>query len=375
MTTQTIEKQITVAELQEAMRQSYMDQNFEMVQIHELFGLTKPLRGLEEPVPIVVNRHTLAPEEVPGYVFNPNLLRRILLSQMSRDSVMLVGDKGTGKSSIVQQICSRMNRPLIAITAGPGVDESYLLGSKTIVDGGVKAYDGVLSYAYRHGLTCLIDEICTLRSGVLVGLNDILQGDPVVTLKHHGIDPALDPQNLLGTGNGMTIVRHPAFRLFATDNTGGKAQKDGRFGGSGKQNSAVRSRFTSLRVNFMSAEQEMAALKASVGGGVDDAYIISMVEFAWRMRVAFANEDATDNISFRELLRWAKKTQIYGCVHEAFQDAIYGQLEESDQMLSEDAFEETFGTPLQLDDSYSMTCDSQLDAIKAISAAATAAAA
>lgn len=365
--TTAVENNITVEEVQALMLEAYKSQNFEMVMPHELFGFSQPLPGLDHPIAIPVDRHPLAPAIDGGYVFNEGMVRRTLLSMQTRDSIMYVGDKGTGKSSFVQQLNARMNRPLLSINAGPGVDESYLLGCKTIENGSVRAVDGVLSYAYRHGLTCLIDELCALRPGVLVGINDILQGDAVVTLKHHGIDPNLDPKQMLSLGNGMNLVRHPAFRLFATDNTGGKQQKDGRFNGSNTQNSAARSRFTSMKVGFMPADKELAALHGKLKAGVvEEVQAAMMVEFAFRFRVAFEQGEAFDNISFRELLRWGKKLETYGCVHESFMDAVYGNLEESDQILAESLFEETFGTKLILTDEYAVSCSKQLDAIKAI---------
>lgn len=363
--TQETKKLTTVEELQQGMIAAYMAQDFDMVPAHELFGFSEPLKGLEDPLPVPKEPHPLAPKVLDGYVFNKSLLRRTLLSMRTRDSIMYVGDKGTGKSSMVQQINAVLNRPLLAITAGPGVDESYLLGCKTIEGGDVLAVDGVLSYAYRHGLTCLIDEMCTLRPGVLVSINDILQGDEVVTLKHHGINPKLDPRELVGLENGATLVRHPGFRLFATDNTGGKQQKDPRFSGTNTQNSAVRSRFTTMKVGFMPADMEMKALIDGTGGDIGELEIASMVEFAFRFRKAFQLSEAYDNISFRELLRWANKLGAYGCIHESFQDAIYGNLEQSDQLLAENLFEETFGEKLVLDPSYSLSCSDQLDAAKA----------
>ena len=147
--TQQTNKLTTVEELQQGMIEAYMAQEFDMVPAHELFGFSQPLKGLEHPLPVPKVRHPLAPKIQDGYVFNESLLRRTLLSMSSRDSIMYVGDKGTGKSSFVQQICAVLNRPLLAITAGPGVDESYLLGCKTIEEGNVLAADGV-PVSYTH---------------------------------------------------------------------------------------------------------------------------------------------------------------------------------------------------------------------------------
>lgn len=361
MTNQT-NKIITVAEIKEAHIKAVTSQKFESAMVHELFGFDKPLKGFEKPIPVPAERHPLSPSIDSSYVFNESLVRRILLSMATKDSIMLVGEKGTGKSSLINQINGRLNRPSIAINAGPGVDEGYLVGFRTLGKDGVKSVDGVLSYAYRHGLSCTIDEICSLTPGVLLSLNDIIQGDEVVTLKHHGIDPELDPKHLLGLEGGMNIVRHPSFRLFATDNTGGKSSRDPRYAGTKGQNAAVRSRFTSFKANFMSAEKEMAALRG-LNATVDDLNIQMMVEFAFRFRVAFSQEEAFDNISFRELKRWVNKLALYGDLHESFTDAIYANLEEADQQLAAELFEETFGRKLELPEEYTTSVADQLDAI------------
>lgn len=199
---------------QQAAIEKYMAE-FEMkeVFVHELFGFDTPLKGFEDPIPVPATPHPLTPAIDAGYVFNKGMVRRFLLSMMNRESVMLVGDKGTGKSSFIQQMMARLNLPLLAINGGPALDEVDLLGCKTIKGGDVAYVDGVLSYAFRWGVPVLIDEICTLKQGVLVAMNDIIQGDPMITLKHHGIDPTLDPKELMNLEGGMTIVRHPAFRL------------------------------------------------------------------------------------------------------------------------------------------------------------------
>ncbi|MAG65007.1 MAG: hypothetical protein CMK74_03930 [Pseudomonadales bacterium] len=352
----------TIADRQEELTADYMENtDFQEVYIHELFGFDKPLKGFEEPTMIPAEAHPLTPTLDPDYVFNPGLVRRALLSMAARESIMLVGDKGTGKSSFVQQLMARLNRPLLTINAGPGVDESYLLGCKTIEDGSVKNVDGMLSYALRHGIPVLIDELCTLRPGVLVSINDILQGDDLITLKHHGIDPSVDPRSILDMDGTMSIVRHPAFRLFATDNTGGKSQKDGRFAGVNTQNSAVRSRFTSFKVTFMAPDKEVLALKKVMGNQLSEDTIKSVVELGFRFRAAFEQGEAFDNLSFRELKRWAKKTALYGDINEAFVDAIYTNLEAGDQILAEALFETVFSTELELTDEYSTSAGDMLD--------------
>lgn len=381
MTIQNIALQanVTVADVKAAHMEALRNTAMKKVLVHELFDLSGPLKGFDKPIMIAAEAHPLAPTIDTGYVFPENLLRRVILSMSEGDSIMLVGDKGTGKSSLVQQLHGRLGKPLVSITAGPGVDESYLLGSKTIDKGDVKSFDGVLSYAYRHGLSCLIDEICTLRPGVLVSVNDILQGDELITLKHHGIDPQLDPRKLLELSGGMNIVKNPQFKLFGTDNTGGKASRDPRFSGVNTQNSAVRSRMTSFKVGFMAPEREMLALSNASNSfaasrkmdkKIDEMIVRSMVEFAFNFRKAFSLGEAFDNVSFREIRRWGRKYLNYGQdLHESFVDAIYTNLEESDQQLALELFKETFDQDLILPEEYSVSIAEVADAFKALSVA------
>ncbi|MFR6734060.1 hypothetical protein [Pseudomonas aeruginosa] len=87
------------------------------------------------------------------------------------------------------------------------------------------------------------------------------------------------------------------------------------------------------------------------------------VEFAFRFRVAFSQEEAFDNISFRELKRWVTKMALYDDLDESFVDAIYGNLEEADQALARELFDETFDRDLVLPEEYTTSVADQLDAL------------
>lgn len=359
----------TVAEIQQMHLSSLHSQKIEMVEAHEIFGFTEVMKGVGK-LPMPIDSHPLVPMLNEAHVFNQGLLRRILLSMKGGDSsILLTGDKGTGKSSLVTQLHARLRKPMIGITGSSGIDDTHLLGCKTIKDGDVKEVDGVLSYAYRTGLTCLIDEICTMRPGVMVGINDILQGDAVINLKHHGIDPTLDPRRLLDVDGGMTIVRHPMFRLFATDNTGGKQQKDARFSGVNSQNSAVRDRMTGFHVPFMKPDEEMKALRQASDiyaakrnlEPMKDLYIQQLVEFAWRFRKAFAMGEACDNISFRSIQRWSFKWMMYADSDDSFVDSIFTNLEETDRVLAAELFKSTFARQLVLPEEYALSVSAVAD--------------
>jgi cobaltochelatase CobS len=327
--------------------------------IMSLFGLEEPLK-LPFQLNILETPHPLTPS-IKDFCFDPDLLFSYLVGRADRDPMMLVGDKGTGKTSFVEQVHARMGMGLISINGGPGVDEDYLFGRPGFVDGELKDLDGLLSYSIRHGITVCINEISAIPARVQLSMNDVLEQGDVIVLKHHGINPTSQPEAMYDNGN--VIVRHPGFHLVATDNTGGKISADPRFNGTVKMNSATRSRFTTLQINHMPREAEKNALLAiaknhwcfkvspesktdqkirAISGAID-----CMLGFARFFRKGFSVGDTSDTISLRELSRWIRKSLSYDCPNRAFEDAIYSALEESDKAFSYEAYLASFGTPFE----------------------------
>ena len=111
------------------------------IYVHVAFGFAEPIPGFEQLIQIDAVPSPFVPKIDPEYVFQPDMVARVLRSYGARENMMFNGEKGTGKSSFVQQFCARLNIPLMTITGGPGLDETYLMGSKTIEDGSVKAVD------------------------------------------------------------------------------------------------------------------------------------------------------------------------------------------------------------------------------------------
>lgn len=345
------------------------------VYVHTLFGFKEPLEGFEQPLLIEAVPSTFVPAKNEDYVFERDMVARVLRSYAARENMMFTGEKGTGKSSFVQQVCARLHVPLMSINGGPGLDETYLMGSKTLENGSVKAVDGVLSYCVRHGIAVLIDEIAAIKPSVMVSINDVLNGDEVITLKHHGLDATMKPEKLAEVEGSMTIRRNPRFRFFATDNTGGKVGRDSRYNGVNTQNSAVRSRFTCFKMGFMKPGLELKALIASTKGALPVVPAKMMVELAIRIRAAFEIGEMSDTMSFRELQRWGRKSLIYGAkidngvagaeirpeFSKSFVDAVYTGLEESDQALAAELFELAMSTKLELPSEYKLSASHFLD--------------
>jgi cobaltochelatase CobS len=324
--------------------------------IMSLFGLKAPL-NLPIQLNVRKNPHPLTPA-TKDFHFDPELLYRYIMGRVDRDPMMLMGDKGTGKTSFVEQVHARLGWGLISINGGPGVDEDYLFGRAGFVDGELTDLDGLLSYSIRHGITVCVNEISAIPARVQLSMNDVLEDGDTIVLKHHGINPKSKPENMYDNGN--VIVRHPDFFFVATDNTGGKVSLSSGYAGTVNMNSATRSRFMYLQVNHMTKEAEKKALLKIAENHWSSAALTTqdsrekaiarhsnivdcMLEFASSFRQGFSTGDTIDTISMRELSRWLRKYLSYGCLDKSFEDAVYSALEDGDKSFAYEAFLSSFG--------------------------------
>jgi MoxR-like ATPase len=103
------------------------------------------------------------------------------------------------------------------------------------------------------------------------------------------------------------VHRHPAFRVFATDNAMGAAMEDDRFGYAGTnsdQNAALLDRFGSfVEVPYMTTAAEYATLTAKVRG-LDREIAEGMIRVANNVR---ASNEIQGGFSLRMLLEWGRR--------------------------------------------------------------------
>jgi len=86
----------------------------------------------------------------------------------------IYGPTGNGKSTTVEQICAKQNRPIIRINLNSMTDEDQLIGTKTLTDGNVEVIEGPIVRAMRMGYVLLLDEIDAGNANTLLCLQPIL---------------------------------------------------------------------------------------------------------------------------------------------------------------------------------------------------------
>ncbi len=97
--------------------------------------------------------------------------------------VIIIGPKGTGKTSLVREFAGRKNMKLESINFSLRTRESHLIGTKTLTDGTVTFEEGLLTRSMREGSMLYLDEINAAEADVLLRLDEALDDRRQIVLK------------------------------------------------------------------------------------------------------------------------------------------------------------------------------------------------
>lgn len=171
-----------------------------------------------------------------AYRFNQKLVEEIKIALDLDLNVMLVGPKGSGKTSLPIQLAAYLGQPCVRFNMNGETRVSHLRGQqRPAAEGGVLTLSftpGLFAQAMREGWWVVLDELDAATSATLFVLT-----------------PALEEGNRTFDipETNERIDAHPNFRLFATSNTiGFRARTRAKYAGTNVMNSALIDRFGML---------------------------------------------------------------------------------------------------------------------------------
>jgi len=240
----------------------------------------------------------LVPKKDPNFVpfGNYSDLENIIKSGIFYPAY-ISGPTGNGKSTMVEQICSKHKRPLIRVNLNMMTDEEQLIGSKTLEDGNVEIVEGPVLIAMRNGTALLLDEIDAGSANTLLCLQPILEGKPYYfKLKNEMIVPA------------------EGFNIFATANTKGKGSDDGRYIGTNVLNEAFLERFAvTFEQEYPNAKVEVKIIKnlMETYSCVDEEFAENLVKWAEAIRRTFEDGGVDETITTRRMIHIVRAFAIF----------------------------------------------------------------
>jgi cobaltochelatase CobS len=292
-----------------------------------------PGTKVQLPVAGEVSMPGLIPSRDQQYIFRPSLVEEVAFAIEARQNCLLVGDAGTGKSSLIEQVASLCQRPLRRVNLHGETDTTLFVGRDvpTEVDGKrtIVFNWGILAVAMREGQWLLLDEIDAALQPVLFVLQSVLEDDGKL---------------LLEDGHGTVVHRHPDFRIFATANTVGIAARNKVLysGTMSRMNEATLDRFgVVIHVNGLSLEDETKLICAKVPD-LDPDFVKGIVMIAHDVRGQLQKEQISATMSTRRCIQLAKAMTVFHPLRAA-RLTVFNKLGQEDAKVLEGIFQRTFG--------------------------------
>jgi nitric oxide reductase NorQ protein len=198
--------------------------------------------------------------------------------------VLIIGPKGTGKTSLVRDFAKNKNVNLESINFSLRTRESHLIGSKTLTDGTVRFDEGLLIKSMKSGDMLYLDELNSAEADVLLRLDEALDDRRQIVLKE---------------STGETVNAKENWFVVATINPLTHS-------GTKELPPQILSRFpVRIRLEYPPEDIELEIVKKHVSKD-HESEIIQAIKLANTLRQAAAVEELFYSPSLRETIAFGK---------------------------------------------------------------------
>jgi nitric oxide reductase NorQ protein len=200
--------------------------------------------------------------------------------------VLIIGPKGTGKTTLVRRFASQMKKELDSVNFSLRTRESHLVGSRTLEEGQISFVEGVLVKSMRSGTILYLDELNAAEADVLLRLDEALDDRRQLVLKEAEgqVVKAADDWFVVATINPLSHV------------------------GTKELPPQLLSRFpVRMRLEYPPEEVELDIVRRHVN--IDDSMVKDVkhaIQLAKNLRDAAAVEELYYSPSLRETIAFAK---------------------------------------------------------------------
>ena len=198
--------------------------------------------------------------------------------------VLIIGPKGTGKTSLVREFAAKKNAKLESINFSLRTRESHLVGSKTLENGSIGFDEGILVKSMKEGSMLYLDEINAAEADVLLRLDEALDDRRQLILKESGGE-------LINASSGWFVVA----TINPLTHVGTKELPP-----------QLLSRFpVRIRLEYPPEEIEIQIIKKYISGS-HDTELLQGIKLANSLRQAAAVEELYYSPSLRETIAFGK---------------------------------------------------------------------
>lgn len=311
--------------------------------------VTLPVNAEDHPY-VPSNQYIVGMEDV---------LEAMALAVSQRKPVLLKGETGTGKTTLVHELAYRTNNALRQINLNGNTTVDEIVGRTMLNAHGTVFHDGILISAMKHGHWILLDELNAGLPEVLLVLQQVL----------------VDGRYTLVENEGEIVDAHPNFRVFATMNP------PETYVGTNHLNPATLSRFgVTIEVAYPEPHVELEIVKSKLPtqSRTPEAEIVECIRLAGDVRNGYAQQEYAYLLSTRDVITWLQINEHYGDLVKSAQYTILGKCNSDDKKALESILRVYFSAPLDVhpsDGTYDMiykkgnlmqVCDDNLEIYNAV---------
>jgi nitric oxide reductase NorQ protein len=200
--------------------------------------------------------------------------------------VLIIGPKGTGKTSLVRKFASSLGKELFSVNFSLRTRESHLIGTNTIDNGQINFVNGILIRSMTEGNLLYLDELNAAEPDVLLRLDEALDDRRQIVLKE---------------SEGQTIVAKDGWFTIGTINPLSHV-------GTKELPPQIISRFPiRIMLDYPPENTELEIIKKHVNLNYNDEEIIrSAIRLANNLRRAASLEEIFYSPSIRETIAFSK---------------------------------------------------------------------
>ncbi len=233
------------------------------------------------------------PKVKDDFIWDANVLERLILAHKLNKKCLMVGMPGTGKSTAAEQLCAWIRQPCFSINGKDGVEPSSLIGSAWTKEGGGELVwkDGILPYALKNGAMLVINEVFKLHAGIQMVMQTVYEDESYLILD----------EKRTGSPKDMRVNAVDTFRLLLTDNVRGTGDNFDKFAGTHLQDTSSIDRCTiTIDVDYLPEKREVLMLHEKYPT-LDGKIIQKLVRFAGLIRKGYKKGEYALTLSPRGL--------------------------------------------------------------------------
>ena len=273
-----------------------------------------------------------------NYKFDRDTTLAILSGFAFNKRVLIQGYHGTGKSTHIEQVASRLNWPCVRVNLDSHISRVDLIGKDAIVLKDNKQItefrEGVLPWSIQNPIALVFDEYDAGRPDVMFVIQRVLEQEGNFTL--------LDKNKVL--------QQNKFFRLFATTNTVGLGDTSGLYHGTQQINQGQMDRWNIITtLNYLSFEKEFEIILAKnqkLNNVKGKEVISNMIKVASLTRKGFVNGDISTVMSPRTVLHWAENFEIFKDSGYSFRVTFLNKCDDLEKNIIAEYYQRCFGEDL-----------------------------